>query len=144
MKSLLACLFVLFTAPAFAQGTSFAPPTSVDVLVLPATGAFDTVAPLATRNTVITPANSNQAPIAVPVGTLVNPTVVEVDDLAFPGRKIRAAMPIGLASATTLRVVTVYQSSVGPSGRSLVGTPPFDIASTLVPPAAPTGVGVRP
>lgn len=144
MKSLFALLALLIAVPAFAQGTSFAPPTSVDILVLPATGAFDTVAPLATRNTVISAANSNQAPIAVPVGTLVNPTVVEVDDLAFPGRKIRAAMPIGLASAVNLRVVTVYQSSAGPSGRSQVGAPFFDIASTLVPPAAPTGVGVRP
>jgi hypothetical protein len=146
MKCLIACLFVLVAAPAFAQGTSTAPPTSVDVLVLPATGDPVTIAPVAngTRNTVLTAAMCNQTPIAVPVGTLVNPTTVEVDDVNVAGRKCRVLMPAGLATATSLRVVAVYQSSAGPSGRSLVGSPFFDVASTLVPPAAPTGTGVRP
>jgi hypothetical protein len=146
MRSLFACLFVLFSVPAFAQGTGTAPPTSVDVLVLPATGDPVTIAPVAngTRTTVLTAAICNQAPIAAPVGTLVNPTTVEVDDVNVAGRKCRVLMPAGLTTATTLRVVAVYNSTAGPSGRSLVGVPPFDIQTTLVPPAAPTGVGVRP
>src|SRR5947208_2987475 len=106
---LISTIIVLFPRFGFAQGTTPAPPTSVDILVLPALGDPVTIAPVTngTRNTVLTTTICNQALLAAPIGTLVNPTTVEIDDLNIAGRKCRVAMPVNLASATTLRVVAV-------------------------------------
>jgi len=147
MKYLLLTLFALLLAvPSFAQGTTVAVPTDIDVIVIAATGDPATLAPLATRRTPIAAGSPlcNQAAIQAPVGTLVNPTVAQVPDPFLAGRFCRPPTPIGLATATALRLVAVYNSAAGPSGRSPAGVLPFDITGTLVPPAAPISVDARP
>lgn len=137
---------VLSAAPAFAQGTTVAPATDIDVLVIAATGDPVTLVPIATRRTPIAAGSPlcNQLAIPAPVGTLVNPTVAQVPDPFNAGRFCRPPTPIGLANATALRVVAVYNSAAGVSGRSPAGVLPFDIQGTLVPPAAPISVDARP
>ncbi len=144
--SLVGLLVALGVRSASAQVATPAPVTSVDVLVLPAVGDPVVTAPLATRNTILTLASAlcNQASLPVPGASLTNPTIAEVPDPFTAGRFCRAAIPTGLASATALRLVAVFNSAAGPSGRSPVGDLPFAIAPILVPPAAPASVGVRP
>lgn len=147
MRGVLAFVALLALAsPAAAQVTTPAVPTDIDVLVIAGTGDPAALAPIATRRTPIAVGSPlcNQAAIAAPIGTLVNPTVAQVPDPFNPGRFCRPPTPIGLATATSLRLVAVYNSTAGPSGRSPAGVLPFDIAPTLVPPAAPTSVDARP
>lgn len=143
---------LLCAASVSAQVATPAIPTSVDVLVLPATGdpASSLTVPLGIRTTVIglTAPACNQP--AVPVGPtpLINPSTVEIDDPFTAGRKCRLAMPIGLPNGTGYRAVTVFFATCNgtpcPSDRSLVGAPFFDLAGIPVRPAAPTSVVVRP
>lgn len=149
MKSLMVA-FVLFASPAFAQVATPAIPTSVDVLVLPATGdpASSLTVPLGIRTTVIPGTVCNQAALPVGPTPLINPSIVEIDDPFTAGRKCRLAMPIGLPNGTGYRAVTVFFATCNgtpcPSDRSLVGAPFFDLAGIPVRPAAPTSVVVRP
>lgn len=144
---LIAVAFVALASSAFAQTTVPAVPVNVNILVLPATGDPVTVAFVASRMSAIsaTSTNCNLAAIAVPTGTLVNPTTAEFDDPFTAGRKCRAPLPIGLANGTAYRLVAVFHDGTGAFGlRSAVGAPPFDVSSTPGLPVAPTGLGVRP
>lgn len=147
MNALLTVVFVALASSAFAQTTVPAVPANVNILVLPATGDPVTIAFVASRMTAIsaTSTNCNLAAIAVPTGTLVNPTTAEFDDPFTVGRKCRALIPIGLPNGTAYRLVAVFHDVTGAFGpRSVVGTPPFDISAIPGLPVAPTGVAVRP
>ncbi len=80
----------------------------------------------------------------VPPLTSINPLFVEFDDPAIPGRACR--IPYGVFFAA-LPVATGYRATLTAMSGALMSarsnaTGPFDVA--LAPPAAPTGVGVRP
>lgn len=160
-------VFVLLSAPVHGQTSTGALPTSVDVLVLPATGDPTTVAPIATRTTTIGTLNTangtvtgnaqcGRSPLADPAIPLVSPTTAEFDDPFAAGKKCVALLPIGLPDGAGYRAVMIAtaptcQPTAGgkpltpcPSQRSLVGTPPFSVASVKTPPAALTGLVVRP
>lgn len=145
-------IFALLTAPAWAQTPTLALPTSADVMVIPSTGDPITIAPIATRNTLVSPALCNLTPSpAGALSPLINPTGAEVSDPFLPpssGRVCRLAMPVGVPNGTGYRAVAVFNADCSgvpcSSPRSLVGIPPFDIVGTRVPPAAPTTPAVRP
>lgn len=155
---LLLGLFILLACvPAFAQSSTPATVTQVDVLILPPTGNPLTVAPIAARSTLIsaTSANCNLTPSTPPPTPLVNPTTVVFDDPWHQGQQCSAAIPTGLAIGTGYRAVGIFEAPsctnaagvvVSPclTARSDLGIPPFNVASVLTTPAAPTGVGVRP
>lgn len=149
----IACLVLGVLAYASLAAAQVAPViviTSADVLVLPATGDPVTIAPMATRNTVVsaTSASCNQAAMAVGPTPLINPTNGEIDDPFNAGRKCRLAIPVGLPNGTGYRAVALFRATCDgvacQSPRSAVGVPPFDIAGTPALPAAPTGLAVRP
>lgn len=145
----LGALLTCAAAPAAAQITEVAVPTSVEILVLPAAGDPLTVLPV-TNGARFTPigvaTNCNLAAAAAGPTPLINPAVAEFDDPFTAGRKCRVPMPTNLPNGDGYRAVAIFRTAPpGPSsGRSAVGIPPFDIRGTLVPPAAPTGVVVRP
>lgn len=168
MRSGLLAILVLLTAGAgHAQTVTPALPTSVDVLILPATGDPLVVVPIATRTTVIGTLNTATGVVTpngqcgrnatTPAsGALVNPTQVEFDDPFAVGKKCVAFVPAGLPDGSGYRGVAVAtysgtcKSDTGqditpcPSRRSVVGVPPFGVASGRLPPAVLTNLAVRP
>lgn len=148
-------LLLVLPVPVFAQTSTPALPNSVDILVLPATGDPVTIAPLATRNTVIAAATNCNLPASATGPTpLVNPTIGEFDDPFTSGRVCRVPMPVGLPNGTGYRGVAVFIANnceVGGvpttncrSPRSAVAVPPFNIQPILIPPVAPTNPVIRP
>lgn len=158
---------VLLARAVASQTTTTSFPTSVDILVLPATGDPAVIAPIATRTTVIgtfnvstgtvTPNSQCGRTATTPqTAPLVNPTQVEFDDPFTAGKKCSAFIPTGLPDGTGYRAVAVAifagtcQSQTGQdlnpcaSARSLVGVPPFGVASFKTPPVVLTNLGVRP
>lgn len=136
--------------PAAAQTTQPATPTSVDILVLPATGDPLTVAPLGTRNTVISATASvcNLAASAAPTTPLINPTSAEFADPFTAGRVCKVPMPTGLPNGADYRAVAVFNApacDVTPcrSPRSAVGVPSFTVAPILTIPVTPTNLAIR-
>lgn len=161
-------LCVLMASVGHAQTATVALPTSVDILVIPATGDPATVAPVATRTTVVGTFNAstgvvtpnsqcgrNPVPPPTGTGTLVNPTQAEFDDPFTVGKKCIALLPTGLPDGAGYRAVAVatapscQPTSGGPvitpcSGlRSLVGVPPFSVASVKAAPAVLTNLVIR-
>lgn len=165
LSGLLLCL--VLAGAVHAQSTTPALPTSVDIVVLPATGDPATVAPLGVRTTVIATVNATtgvvtsnaqcgRAPTTGPTTPIMNPTLAEFDDPFTAGKKCVAPLPVGLPDGTGYRTVGVLtapscQPTAGgplvspcPSPRSQVGVPPFTVASARTPPAVLTGLAVRP
>lgn len=145
----IATLQILFSYSAAAQVTEPAVPTSVEILVLPAVGDPLTVLPVTngSRITLIGVATNCNLPASAPgPSPLINPTIAEVEDPFTAGRFCRVPMPTNLPNGDGYRAVAIFRTAPpGPSsGRSAVGIPPFDIRGTLVPPAAPKGLAVRP
>jgi hypothetical protein len=149
--------WLLDATHAFGQTTQPALPTSVEILVLPPTGDPLTVAPIATRTTLIsaTSARCNLATTANPTGTLTNPTKVRFTDPFTTGRQCEADLPAGLPNGTGYRAVAVPVApdcviagtniTVCRGQRSQVAIPsPFDVVPVLGPPTILTGVGLRP
>jgi hypothetical protein len=150
-RCLLGAAFVLVALPAFAQVSTPAVPTSMDLIVIAPTGDKDTLPPIGTRTTPVSAASCNLPPLPAPPSPLVNPTVGEVSDPFLPlgsGRFCRGALPTGLPNGTNYRAVATFAGDCGgspcASGRSLVGVPPFNLAGPALPPASPTNLGVRP
>lgn len=140
-------------------------PTQVEVLVLPATGDPATVAPIASRSTVIGTRNAatgavtptgqcDRTPTPDAAAPLVNPSEVEFDDPFNAGRTCKAPLPEGLPVGTGYRVVVVLVAPTCrpttaavtpcPSVRSPVARPAFTVGALAPPPAVATGVGVLP
>jgi len=148
----LAVCSLLFASVAFAQPTVPAVPTSVDVLVLPATGDPLTVAPIATRNTPIGVATlCNLAASTPDASPITNPRSMEFTDPFTAGRVCRVPMPTGLPVGTGYRAVALLVApTCSPDGvtavtpcrslRSAVGTPPFSVAPILTLPVTPTNL----
>ncbi len=131
-------------APLHAQTPEL--PTSVDVLVLPATGDPVTTAPIATRNTAIGASlNCNLAATGAPAVPLINPGQVEFDDPFTSGRVCHVPLPAAIPDGVNYRAVAVALGASGrSSARSAVAVPPFSISTATGPPAVLTHLGVRP
>lgn len=86
----------------------------------------------------------NRAATVVPVGTVVNPGSVEIDDPALPGRFCLVSFAAYFATfpaATGYKATAQFRYSDGAVSGASNTTNPFDeVAAHL----APTGVGVRP
>jgi hypothetical protein len=140
-----------FVSVASAQTPTPAVPTSLELIVVSPTGDPQTLPPLGTRSTPISAASCNLPGLPTPPTPLVNPTVGEVSDPFLPvgsGRFCRGSLPTGLPNGVSYRAVATFTGDCGgapcTSGRSLTGVPPFNLAGTALPPAAPTSLGVRP
>lgn len=140
-----------------AQPTSTAVPSGVQVHIMAST-APDTGPAVASLVTAIsaTAANCNLQMPAPPSTPLVNPTQVFVNDPFHPTMACLAQMPTGLPVGPSYKAVANYvaPSCTNPATGVLVspcdigarkaGAPFFSIAAVILPPAAPTGVVVRP
>jgi hypothetical protein len=145
--------------------TPIAKPTTVDVLVLPATGDPNTVAPVVpARSTVIGAidaggvfvpnAQCGRQPLPPGALPLVNPTQVEFDDPFSQGFKCVAPLPTGIPTGSGYRAVAIAIAdnctvdgaliSPCPSARSDVAIPTFQVAPAMQAPVILTGVAVRP
>lgn len=159
MRSVSLALLCLLVAgaggPIIAQTTTVATPTSVDILVLPATGDKDTVAPIATRNTPIsaTAAVCNQAALSGPAPTsAVNPSGASFNDPFNSGKTCRVPLPVNLPDGTGYRLVGVLNgtckttsgTAVCSAPRSDVGVPSFSIVSIQTAPAKLSGLTLIP
>lgn len=142
-------------------------PTTVDILILPASGDASSIVPLATRTTVIATVNATtgavtanaqcgRQPTTGPTTQLLNPTIAEFDDPFAAGKRCVAPLPTGLPDGAGYRAVGIFTAPScqptpgGPlispcsSQRSQVGVPPFTVASARTPPVVLTGLAVRP
>ena len=156
MRTLLTVVALLLVPTVLhSQSTQPALPNSVDILILPATGDPLTVAPIATRNTLISSTSNCNLTASPPDGTspLVNPTQAEFDDPFTAGRVCRVPLPGALPDGTGYRGVAVFIANTCTidgqpqtncrSPRSAVGIPPFNVSPILTPPVAPTNLGIR-
>lgn len=119
MRYTLAALAILVgSATVEAQTTTQALPTEAVVMILPATGTAQTVAPIASRTVPIsqTAAVCNQPmPTAPPAGAIVNPRGTAADDPFTSGRACLFDLPTGLPVGTGYRVAVKYANPSVPS-----------------------------
>lgn len=114
----------------------------------PITGYEVQVFIAATNTTVthtLTAVVCNLVPIPPPATPPNNPTTVQFDDVANAAMACRASVGdffTKLPPANGYNATATALSSVGPSGKSALSNP-FNVTVVLVPPFAPTGVGVR-
>lgn len=153
----LCALMVLCARASRAQTTGPATPDGVTIMVLPPTGDPNTIAivPNGSRTTAISAASGNcNLPVTPgPVGTVINPGNIGIDDPFHSGRQCTLSMPIGLADAPALRAVAVFTATCTPVGqqgpqacpsvRSAVAGP-FVVQSVTTAPGPPTGLHFTP
>lgn len=144
MKRALGTLGLLLLWPQRAPGQTPAPITSYELQVYAAGVDPQTGAPTQVNPIPLSVVLCNLAPTPMPTGTVINPRTLEFTDPAVSGRACRVDRSTFLLALPVLpgyRLTLTALSSAGPSARSNTSNP-FDV--TAVPPAAPTGVGVRP
>ena len=160
-------LCALTASPALAQQTTTIPvqPTVATVLVIPAIGDPNTLAPIGQASTILgvgnndglttTPGPScNLVPAIPATGTPVNPKALAISDPFTSNRDCRLVMPIGLPNGTGYRAVATFSRPAGgcvnlPTDTTItnpdcisprsVAAGPFDIVGVVIKtaPAAP-------